>query len=48
MITVVSGGTGTPKLLQGIKEIVDPEELTIIVNSSGSTISFIPCNKRDS
>ena len=33
MITVLSGGTGTPKLLQGLKEIVDPEELTIIVNT---------------
>ena len=33
MITVLSGGTGTPKLLQVIKEIVDPEELTIIVNT---------------
>ena len=33
MITVFSGGTGTPKLLQGIKEIVDPNELTIIVNT---------------
>lgn len=33
MITVLSGGTGTPKLLQGIKEIVNPEELTIIVNT---------------
>ncbi|WP_405304209.1 2-phospho-L-lactate transferase [Methanobrevibacter sp.] len=33
MITVFSGGTGTPKLLQGIKEIVDPRELTIIVNT---------------
>ena len=33
MITVLSGGTGTPKLLQGIKEIVDPSELTIIVNT---------------
>ena len=33
MITVLSGGTGTPKLLQGIKEIVDPEDLTIIVNT---------------
>ena len=33
MITVLSGGTGTPKLLQGIKEIVDPMELTIIVNT---------------
>ena len=33
MITVFSGGTGTPKLLQGLKEIVDPNELTIIVNT---------------
>ena len=33
MITVFSGGTGTPKLLQGIKEIVDPSDLTIIVNT---------------
>lgn len=33
MITVLSGGTGTPKLLQGIKEIIDPDELTIIVNT---------------
>ena len=33
MITVLSGGTGTPKLLQGIKEIVDTKELTIIVNT---------------
>ena len=33
MITVLSGGTGTPKLLQGIKEIVKPEDLSIIVNT---------------
>jgi len=33
MITVLSGGTGTPKLLQGLKEIVDPKELTVIVNT---------------
>ena len=33
MITVLSGGTGTPKLLQGLKEIVDPRDLTIIVNT---------------
>ena len=33
MITVLSGGTGTPKLLQGLKEIIDPKELTIIVNT---------------
>ncbi|MEE1128423.1 MAG: 2-phospho-L-lactate transferase [Methanobrevibacter sp.] len=33
MITVLSGGTGTPKLLQGLKEIVDPTDLAIIVNT---------------
>ena len=33
MITVLSGGTGTPKLLKGLKEVVDPEDLTIIVNT---------------
>jgi len=33
MITVLSGGTGTPKLLQGLKEIVDPKALNIIVNT---------------
>ncbi len=33
MITVLSGGTGTPKLLQGIKEVVDPKDITVIVNT---------------
>ena len=33
MISVLSGGTGTPKLLQGLKEVVDPRDLTIIVNT---------------
>ena len=33
MITVLSGGTGTPKLLQGIKEIVETKDLSIIVNT---------------
>ena len=33
MITVLSGGTGTPKLLQGLKEVVNPKDLTIIVNT---------------
>ena len=33
MICVLSGGTGTPKLLQGLKEVVNPEELTVIVNT---------------
>jgi LPPG:FO 2-phospho-L-lactate transferase len=33
MITILSGGTGTPKLLQGIKNIKKPKELTVIVNT---------------
>jgi len=33
MISVLSGGTGTPKLLQGIKEVVRAEDLTVIVNT---------------
>ncbi len=33
MITVLSGGTGTPKLLQGIKEIIDPSKINVIVNT---------------
>ncbi len=34
MIAVLSGGTGTPKLLQGLKEVVDPEDITVIVNTA--------------
>ena len=33
MITILSGGTGTPKLIQGIKEIYPEEEITVIVNT---------------
>ncbi|KAF5076468.1 2-phospho-L-lactate transferase [Methanobacterium aggregans] len=33
MITILSGGTGTPKLIQGIMQIVNPEEITVIVNT---------------
>jgi LPPG:FO 2-phospho-L-lactate transferase len=33
MITVLSGGTGTPKILQGMVEIIDPENITVIVNT---------------
>ena len=33
MITVFSGGTGTPKLIQGIKEIYPEEEITVVVNT---------------
>jgi LPPG:FO 2-phospho-L-lactate transferase len=31
---VFSGGTGTPKLLDGLREILPPEELTIVVNTA--------------
>jgi LPPG:FO 2-phospho-L-lactate transferase len=34
MITVLSGGTGTPKLLQGLVEVADPEDITVIVNTA--------------
>jgi len=30
---VLSGGTGTPKLLQGLSQLLKPEELSIIVNT---------------
>jgi LPPG:FO 2-phospho-L-lactate transferase len=33
MITILSGGTGTPKLIQGIKKVRDPEQLNIMVNT---------------
>lgn len=33
MITILSGGTGTPKLIQGLIQVVKPEELSIIVNT---------------
>ena len=33
MITVLSGGTGTPKLIQGLIKVVQEETLTIIVNT---------------
>lgn len=42
---VLSGGTGTPKLLQGIRKLVPDEEITVIVNTaedivvSGSFVS---------
>ncbi|MFZ3167076.1 MAG: 2-phospho-L-lactate transferase [Candidatus Methanoperedens sp.] len=42
---LLSGGTGTPKLLQGIRRIIPDEEITVIVNTaediivSGSLVS---------
>jgi LPPG:FO 2-phospho-L-lactate transferase len=37
MISVLSGGTGTPKLIQGMVEIFDPNDLNIIVNTVENT-----------
>lgn len=33
ILTVLSGGTGTPKLLQGLIEVVPQEEISVIVNT---------------
>jgi len=33
MITVLSGGTGTPKLIRGLRQILRDEEITVIVNT---------------
>lgn len=33
MITVLSGGTGTPKLIQGLKEVYPEEKINVIVNT---------------
>ncbi len=37
MITVLSGGTGTPKLIQGIVQIIDPMHINVIVNTVENT-----------
>ena len=34
MITVLSGGTGTPKLIQGLLKVVDEKDLSVIVNTA--------------
>jgi LPPG:FO 2-phospho-L-lactate transferase len=34
MIAILSGGTGTPKLIQGLLEIVGEEQLSVIVNTA--------------
>ena len=31
---VLSGGTGTPKLLRGLKELLPPDELSVVVNTA--------------
>jgi LPPG:FO 2-phospho-L-lactate transferase len=33
-VIVLSGGTGTPKLLQGLRRLIPDEEITIIVNTA--------------
>ncbi len=37
MISILSGGTGTPKLIQGIVQIINPEDLNVIVNTVENT-----------
>ncbi len=31
---VLSGGTGTPKLLRGLEQLLEPEDLTVVVNTA--------------
>ena len=33
MITILSGGTGTPKLIQGVVKLIDPKNINIVVNT---------------
>ncbi len=33
MVVVLTGGTGGTKLVQGLQQVVAPEELTVIVNT---------------
>ncbi len=37
MITLLSGGTGTPKLLRGMQELLDERDITVIVNTAEDT-----------
>ncbi|KXB06031.1 hypothetical protein AKJ53_01525 [candidate division MSBL1 archaeon SCGC-AAA382F02] len=37
MLTLISGGTGSPKLLQGLMELFPSEDLSIIVNTGEDT-----------
>lgn len=34
MITVLSGGTGTPKLIRGLRQILRDHEITVVVNTA--------------
>lgn len=38
MITVLSGGTGGAKFIDGLRQVVTPEELTIIVNTGDDLV----------
>ena len=37
MITILSGGTGTPKLIQGMIKIIPPKEINVVVNTVDNT-----------
>lgn len=37
MITILSGGTGTPKLIQGMIKIIPPKEINVVVNTVENT-----------
>jgi len=37
MITFLSGGTGTPKLLRGVRELLDERDIAVIVNTAEDT-----------
>lgn len=37
MITFLSGGTGTPKLLRGMRELLDEREIAVVVNTAEDT-----------
>ncbi len=39
-VVVLGGGTGTPKLLRGLIEVVNPKKLTIIVNTADDWIFY--------
>ena len=37
MITFLSGGTGTPKLLRGMQKVMDNKEISVVVNTAEDT-----------
>lgn len=37
MITFLSGGTGTPKLLRGMRELLDDRDIAVVVNTAEDT-----------